>query len=119
MGEKKDMRKLSIDVPANMAVIEDNSMEISGWVIADSPVERIVVFINGEEVCDAVYGLKREDVGNAFPQELNSGLSGYRAIADLYPVMGIGSNNLLTVKAITKKGSEFCEDKRFTYSLIG
>jgi 3'(2'),5'-bisphosphate nucleotidase len=52
-------------------------LTIEGWLLARSGVARMEVFLGGQRLGEAHYGLARQDVGAAFPEWDNSIRSGY------------------------------------------
>ena len=59
------------------AAIVTGRLTIEGWVLARSGVAGMEVFLNGQRLGEAHYGLARQDVGAAFPEWDNALRSGY------------------------------------------
>jgi len=51
---------------------------VGGWVLADSPVTRLVVSAHGKSLGEAQLGQKRPDLARRFPDQADSGSAGFR-----------------------------------------
>src|SRR5262249_13163644 len=63
-------------------------LQIEGWAIAREGVESIDIFVDDQHLGAAKYGLRREDVGNSWPDWQNAHLSGY---AQFIPARGLSA----------------------------
>lgn len=115
-GEHK-LIQISIDLPDANAAISSTLLEISGWAIANRPIQKISFFINGEFLGNATHGFRRDDVGAVFPNIPGSDLSGYKAIADLYPLMDLQRENVLKIEVFAENEHSFVECP-FRYALL-
>ncbi|HEX6441412.1 MAG TPA: hypothetical protein VF007_04440, partial [Stellaceae bacterium] len=74
-------RKLHLDTPNVIGGVMEmpvrGNLEISGWALARTGVERIEIAIDGRPLAVADYGLRRLDIQTAYPDWENSLASGY------------------------------------------
>jgi ADP-heptose:LPS heptosyltransferase/GT2 family glycosyltransferase len=74
-------RKLQLDVPSviggAMEMPVRGNLEISGWALARTGVDRIEIAVDGTPIALADYGLRRLDIQAAFPDWENALASGY------------------------------------------
>ena len=73
--------KFQIDSPriedGTVAAVVTGRLTIEGWVLARSGIAGMSVFLDGQRLGEAHYGLARQDVGAAFPEWHDSLRSGY------------------------------------------
>lgn len=78
-------------------------LQIGGWVIDNEGIEKVEVYLDGELIGQATYGIKREDVRSAYPSYSDSLNSGYNFKYELSKI-DHGYHNL-RIKAISKNGT--------------
>jgi GT2 family glycosyltransferase len=57
-------------------------VEVRGWALAESGVDRVLIQINDDPPAPASYGIPRPDVARSHPQIAGAGQSGYRCFWD-------------------------------------
>jgi ADP-heptose:LPS heptosyltransferase/GT2 family glycosyltransferase len=76
--------RLFVDTPNlnNGRAVEPlrGSLSINGWSLAPHGVVAVDVYLDGESVGSAYYGVRREDVAAAFPNRSDALLSGFAAL---------------------------------------
>ena len=79
--EDDSPRKLTVDLPrvvdGKVLGVVRGSLQIEGWALARDGVAGVDVSIDGCHFDAAKYGLRRENVGDIYPDWEDSGLSGY------------------------------------------
>jgi GT2 family glycosyltransferase len=74
---------LICDHPADGAVLPAREVvEMRGWALAASGIDRVLIRINDNPAFAASYGIPRPDVARSHPEIPNSSLSGYRFFWD-------------------------------------
>ena len=74
---------LVCDYPGTEIVLPVRDVvEIRGWALAASGIERVLVQINNDAAVVASYGILRQDVGRSHPEIAGADHSGYRFIWD-------------------------------------
>ncbi len=74
---------LVCDYPADGDILPGReALEIRGWALANSGIDRVLVQINDDPPAIASYGIPRPDVGRIHPEIAASGQSGYRFLWD-------------------------------------
>ncbi len=82
-GRPDDFLALVCDYPGQERVLPVRDMvEIRGWALAKSGVDRVLIRINDDAPVSASYGIPRSDVERRHPEFLDSGQSGYRYFWD-------------------------------------
>jgi ADP-heptose:LPS heptosyltransferase/GT2 family glycosyltransferase/glycosyltransferase involved in cell wall biosynthesis len=77
-------------------------LTVSGWALATGGIERVEIWLDANKLGNAYIGMRREDVGIAFPDIEGSLLSGY---AMTVPHRAIGSGErLIRLVAVAKSG---------------
>jgi hypothetical protein len=66
-----------LDVPADDAVLQNDPMDVSGWVLAETGITGVRLLVDGKVMGDCEYGLPRKDVAAAYPGEEGAGMSGF------------------------------------------
>lgn len=89
-----------IDEPANNSAVKGNTV-IRGWALDGSGIAKIEIFLNGNSIGAAEYGLERLDVLDAYPDYKNAN-SGY--LFNLNTENLYNGKHTLTVRAINTKG---------------
>jgi len=85
-------------------------MSLAGWAMAPTGIAGVEVFVDGTSLGEAYYGIRREDIGNAFPTMANALLCGF---AMLVPpqVLRRGSHD---VRVIVRDKSGTSAEAAFT-----
>jgi GT2 family glycosyltransferase len=98
-----DFLELVCDYPGNKGVLPMRDVvEIRGWALAKSGIERVVVEIDGEPPASATYGIRRHDVARNFPKLIEAEYSGFRFFWD---TTGLPEGpRTIRVKAIARSG---------------
>lgn len=74
---------LTCDYPGEREILPVRDIvEIRGWVIAKTGIDRVLVQIGDEAPVAATYGIPRPDVARSHPAFLDAGQSGYRYFWD-------------------------------------
>jgi GT2 family glycosyltransferase len=82
-GAPDDFLGLVCDHPVDGAVLPARDViEMRGWALAASGIDRVMIQINDDPPVAASYGTPRPDLARAYPEILSSGLSGYRFFWD-------------------------------------
>ncbi|EFM09138.1 hypothetical protein PaecuDRAFT_4141 [Paenibacillus curdlanolyticus YK9] len=89
----------------DQAIVEGDSLDISGWAVHTEGVEAVDVYVDGRLAGRAEYGAVRKDVAEALPAYSNSVNSGFRYMLDLTGVPQ-GPHNL-SIKGVSKQGTSF------------
>ncbi len=66
---------------------------LRGWALAESGIDSIEIYIDGEYQFDAPYGGRRDDVGSSFPDVMGAANSGY-SLAFNYGDLSPGSHTI-------------------------
>jgi O-antigen biosynthesis protein len=78
-----DFQALVCDNPRDGDVLPVRDIvEIRGWVLAESGIDRVLVRINDDPAVAASYGIPRPDVARSYPGVVGAGQSGYRFFWD-------------------------------------
>jgi GT2 family glycosyltransferase/SAM-dependent methyltransferase len=82
-GAPEEFLALACDHPADGTVLAARDVvEMRGWALAASGIDRVLIAINGDPPVAASYGIPRPDVARGYPEIPNSSLSGYRFFWD-------------------------------------
>jgi O-antigen biosynthesis protein len=82
-GAPDDFLALVCDYPGHAGVLPVRDVvEIRGWVLAESGIDRVWVRINDAPPVAATYGIPRPDVARSHPGVIGAGQSGYRFFWD-------------------------------------
>jgi O-antigen biosynthesis protein len=82
-GVPDDFVALVCDNPRDGGVLPVRDVvEIRGWVLAESGMDRVLIQINGDPPIPASYGIPRPDVARSHPGVIGAGESGYRFFWD-------------------------------------
>ncbi|MEQ8226007.1 MAG: hypothetical protein ABRQ37_27085 [Candidatus Eremiobacterota bacterium] len=73
----KNRLKSDILLHCDLAKLRENSIEISGWALSPSGINKIEVYLDGKLLEGTGYGLPRTDVGNSHPSIKDSSNSGF------------------------------------------
>ena len=96
-----------------------SSIGVQGWVIADRPVERIEIYIDNVFIGNAVYGVSRPDVEEAYPSVVNSYNSGFSFRQDLsdFDIKKRYLKKTVLIKVVTVDGFsvELSENAQYDY----
>lgn len=94
---------LVCDHPADGGIVSARDVvEIRGWALADSGIERVLIQIDNGHPVPATYGIPRWDVGQMHSQLAGSGYAGYRFFWD---TVGLPEGpHTVTVIAVAKSG---------------
>ncbi|UCC95942.1 MAG: glycosyltransferase, partial [Candidatus Omnitrophota bacterium] len=114
--EKKVEKRIfnrKIKIHCDKSLIISNIVEMEGWAIARTRVEKVEVYHNGILLGKASYGHPRPDIQKAFPQVRNSLNSGFVLYATAKKEFSPGSYTLI-VKASSRDGqyAEIAENIR-------
>ncbi|OPJ57976.1 Ig-like domain-containing protein [Clostridium oryzae] len=90
--------RMALDTVKNYMSVDGSKLDIKGWAINSTGINKIKVFINDNYFSRAAYGALRTDVRKAYPTYKNSGNSGYLYSLKLNNYSP--STYKLTVKAI-------------------
>jgi len=77
-------------------------VEIRGWALADSGIDRVLIGINDDPPVPASYGIPRPDVVGRYPGVIGAGQSGYRFVWD--PISLPEGPCTLRVTAVARNG---------------
>ena len=66
-----------VEYPNRGRYVNGSDLKIGGWALNPSGVNQVKIYLNDIYCGDANYGLKREDVNNAFPYYNNASESGF------------------------------------------
>ncbi|WP_160674321.1 N-acetylmuramoyl-L-alanine amidase [Clostridium sp. C8-1-8] len=92
-----------IDDPVENFSTFDGSMLVRGWAISKSGLKEVKVYIDDNLEGYASLGLARPDVGKAYPNYVNSNISGYAFTVDLSKYKE--GNHKVSVQAVSADGS--------------
>lgn len=82
-GSPDDFLGLVCDHPRDGDVLAARDVvEIRGWVLAESGIDRVLIQINDDPPIAASYGIPRPDVARSFPDAMGAGQSGFRLFWD-------------------------------------
>lgn len=82
-GAPDEFLALVSDYPGDGDVLPARDVvEVRGWALAASGIDRVLIRINDDPPVAASYGIPRPDVARAYPETLSSSLSGYRFFWD-------------------------------------
>jgi hypothetical protein len=82
-GATDDFMALVCDYPGDAGVLAVRDVvEIRGWALAESGIDRVWVQINDDPPIPASYGIPRPDVARSHPGVIGAGQSGYRFFWD-------------------------------------
>ncbi|WP_313127213.1 N-acetylglucosaminidase [Proteiniclasticum ruminis] len=76
---RKRMPRTSIDTPKMGQEVQDEVL-IGGWALDASGVKKINILVNGNLFGEANYGVRRSDVGSAYPEYPNASNSGFNFV---------------------------------------
>lgn len=92
----------AIDAPASGSVAKQ-TLTAGGWAVAESGVQKVVLYIDRQFVAYASIGGQRPDIAKAYSSFPNAATSGWGAIIDLSPFAEGDHQIVLQVK--TKDGN--------------
>ena len=82
-GAPEGFMALVCDNPRDGGVLPVRDVvEIRGWALADSGIDRVLIQINGDSPAPASYGIPRPDVAQSHPGVVGAGQSGFRFFWD-------------------------------------
>jgi len=82
-GAPDDFLALICDNPSDGGVLPVRDVvEIRGWTLAESGIDRVLIQINDDPPAPASYGIPRPDVARSYPGVTGAGQSGYRFFWD-------------------------------------
>ncbi|WP_242971491.1 Ig-like domain-containing protein [Clostridium algidicarnis] len=114
VSKKISMKKLEplsyIDSP-EIRVMKKEKLNIYGWSLNDSGIQKVKVFIDGKYIGNAKYGLNRPDVKAVFPKYKYTEESGYTLDYDVSN-LSIG-NHEVKIECIGNDGSTDIKTKSF------
>jgi ADP-heptose:LPS heptosyltransferase/GT2 family glycosyltransferase len=85
------------------ALVDDHGLvTLEGWVVALAPVSAVEIWLDGDRLGAAEFGIRRDDVAENYPDYLNPAFSGFRFVADSRP-LGEGKRTF-TVRCATMGG---------------
>lgn len=97
-----DCLRLQLDEPAeNVPVQCDSVLRVSGWALAQSEVENIEVWLDGEGPRLATKGISREDVASLHSNFPQASRSGFVWMAPLYGIEP--GRHMLRIRLTSKK----------------
>jgi glycosyltransferase involved in cell wall biosynthesis len=74
---------MTCDYPGNVQILPVRDVvEIRGWAIARSGIDRVLIRIGDDAPVSAFYGIPRPDVARSHPEFIDAGQSGYRYFWD-------------------------------------
>lgn len=85
---------------------------LRGWAVANEPIEKVSIEIDGAFAFDAPYGGERTDVAQTFPDVPGSDQSGF-SLAFNYNELSAGSHTI-TATAETRSGNTLNSEATFT-----
>jgi len=90
-----------VDIPSNNEMVSGIT-EVAGWVLIDTEIEHIDLFVDGEQVAQARYGLARDDIKRIYPDISDAHLAGFISQFDTrqYP----NGSHIVEVWIITTDG---------------
>lgn len=91
---------MCIDTPTNNSTVSSDTINISGWALAQEGIEAVNIFVDGSYVGKATYGLARADVAKALPLYDGGNNSGY-TIA-IPKTKFLGNTGKIIVEVISK-----------------
>ena len=100
--EKENLTQV-IQMYCDRTFVTQYAIEVTGWAISHSYIDRIEVYFDNILLGHATYGLSRPDVEAAYPFAKNSGNSGFSLYIVQEKIVSFGKHNLL-IKAIDKEG---------------
>lgn len=60
---------MAVDVPAAGSILRSGTWFAGqGWILSDSPIREVTVWVAGRLLCHATYGVFRPDLASGFPQ---------------------------------------------------
>ena len=72
-----------LETPKKEASITNSTLKIKGWALADSGVKYVNVYMDGEKIARATYGIARSDIQSKYPQYVDSKNAGFEATIDI------------------------------------
>jgi hypothetical protein len=100
-GVTADDMKLTFEEPVNLATTSGIS-NIRGWALSPDGIDRVELYINGTFSGEIPYGGARGDVGEIFPDTLNSDKSGFGQVFN-FAALGAGEHTMKVV-AVSSNG---------------
>ena len=107
--------KIVLEEPVNSGT-SSGIGNIRGWVISDSGVNRVELFVNGQYQADIPFGGQRKDVENAYPHVPNSINSGFGQTFN-FGELGNGQHRI-TVRAYLGDGLLIEDTATFKASVL-
>lgn len=102
---------MCIDDPDGSVFIKDsslNTLNLRGWAIGSTGIQKVSVFVDNKLVGNANYGTSRPDVKNAYPVYQNADVSGFTYALD---TTGISNgNHNITVTAYDNAGKSVSQN---------
>ena len=71
-------------------------LSLAGWALAPAGIAGVEVFVDGTSLGEAYYGIRREDIGNAFPGMANALLCGFAMLVPP-PVLRRGRHEIRVI----------------------
>ena len=98
----KPLPKLWIDSPGYNQTVDKENVNLSGWALNISGIQKVNVVLNGIFVGNATIGQQRTDVNKAYPGYTNGENSGYNFTISNSSL--IGGKNSISVEAVGNDG---------------
>jgi len=110
-----EIAKIVLEEPVDSG-ISSGIGNIRGWVISDSGVDRVELFVNGQYQADIPFGGQRKDVESAYPNVPNSINSGFGQTFN-FGELGYGQHQI-TVRAYLGDGLLIEDTASFKASVL-
>ena len=110
-----EVAKIKLEEPVDGG-IASGITNVRGWVVSDSGVERVELFVNGQYLSDIPYGGHRPDVEQTFPEVMDSINSGFGQTFN-YGELGAGQHEI-TVRAYLGDGLLIEDSSNFVASVL-
>jgi hypothetical protein len=91
-----------VDLPAKGATVH-GAAPIGGWAVADSGVQRVVLYVDKQFIAFAALGGDRPDIAKAFPVFSDAAKSGWSTVIDFSQM--IEGDHELVMQVKTKAGN--------------
>jgi len=91
-----------IDIPVENESLS-GAIEIDGWALDENGIDHIEVYVDGQFVANATYGIPRPDVDADYPGRVNAPNFGYRYLLDTTSLEN--GNHTIQIKAINRDGA--------------
>jgi len=101
---KNRIKGIDLLLHCDKAELSYDKIEISGWAISSSGIDKIEIYINDKLIGNASYGNLRTDIGTLYDFIENSSNSGFHLSSNLEIACPAGSNHKILIKGINNKG---------------